>query len=219
MGLATSLELARRGWDVVIHERDVVGNDLASSTDRSKVFRFAYPDPFYADLGRRSLALWRALGREAGEPLLEQCGVLYLDAEGAEADVVDATLASIGAPHELLDARVIERRFPDFRVPARARGAFDPSGGLLRADRAVAAFAGLARAAGVTIRERSPVRDVYALAADAVVLAAGPWSGPLVAGLPLRTTLQETVYAHPVDAAPFLPARCPVFIESRSAYY
>src|SRR5438093_2511410 len=219
MGLATSLELARRGWDVVIHERDVVGNDLASSTDRSKVFRFAYPDPFYADLGRRSLALWRALEREAGEPLLEQCGVLYMDTAGTDPPSVDAALASVGAPHELLDARSIERRFPMFQVPAGTRAAFDASGGFLHADRAVAVFAALARAAGVSIRERSPVGDLHALEADAIVLAAGPWSGGLIEGLPLRTTLQETVYARPADAAPFLPARCPVFIEARSAYY
>jgi sarcosine oxidase len=219
MGLATALELSARGHRVRIHERDVVGNELASSSDRSKVFRFAYPDPFYADLGRRALPLWRELEGRAGEPLLEQCGVLYLDADGSDARRVDEALATIGAPHELLDAGGIERRFPAFRLPRGTLGVWDPSGGFVRADRVVAALARLARAAGVEIRERDPVRREALPDADGVVLAAGPWSRGLFADLPLRTSVQETVYAQPLDVAALAPARFPVFIEARSGFY
>ena len=215
MGLATALELARRGQRVTVHERDTVGNDLASSTDRSKVFRFAYPDPFYADLGRRALALWRELEGAAGESLLVQCGVLYL---GDDARRTDDVLAGIGAPHELLGAAAITRRFPAFHVGPDTEGAWDRSGGFVRADRAVAALARAARAAGVEIRERDPVR-LEQLRADAIVLAAGPWSAGLTAGLPLRTTLQQTVYATPRDPAKFEPGRFPVFIETRGGFY
>lgn len=220
MGLAAALELARRGHAVVVHERDLVGNDLASSTDRSKVFRFAYPDPFYADLGQRALPLWRALEQAAGEALLEQCGVLYLDVQRDEAIATDRALAGVGAPYELLDAREIERRWPAFRVPRDALGAWDPSGGFLRADRAVFALARLAGEAGVELREHDEVRDVAGqLAGGAVVLAAGPWTSGLVPGLPLRTTLQETVYASPRSPEDFAPGRFPVFIEARGGFY
>ena len=220
MGLATALELARRGERVVVHERDIVGNPLGASTDRSKVFRFAYPDPFYADLGRRALALWREIETESGEPLLEQCGLLYLDTAGVEAEAVDSALATIGAPHELLDGRAITQRFPSFTVPDGTRAAFDPSGGFVRADRAVAAFARRARDAGVDIREHDPVIDLLDELRDGpVVLAAGPWSPALHPGLPIRTTVQETVYARPRQAAPFAAGRFPVFIEARSGYY
>lgn len=217
MGLATALELRRRGHQVSVYERDVVGNELASSTDRSKVFRFAYPDPFYADLGRRTLPLWRALERAAGEPLLEQCGVLYLDAE-EEAARVDNALAAIGAPHELLDARALERRFPAFRARGATAAAWDPSGGFVRADRAVAAMARLATDEGVEIHERRAVRPEE-VDADLTVLAAGPWSHDLLPDLPLRTTLQETLYAVPTDPDAFTPARFPVFVERRSGFY
>src|SRR5919198_1382296 len=159
MGLATAIELARRGHRVTVHERDVVGNELASSTDRSKVFRFAYPDPFYADLGRRALPLWRELERIAREELLVQCGVLYLDVEGHEA-----------------------------------------------------------RDTGVEIREWEAV-TLAQVRADVVVLAAGPWSARLAAALPLRTTLQQTVYVSPREPRRFEPDRFPVFIEARSRFY
>jgi sarcosine oxidase len=218
MGLATALELARRGHRVTVHERDTVGNELASSTDRSKVFRFAYPDPFYADLGRRALPLWRALERAAGEELLVQCGVLYLDARGHEARATAHALESIGAETELLDALDIARRFPAFRVTGETLAAWDPSGGFVRADRAVAALARAARDAGVEIREHDPV-DRVEVRADAVVLAAGPWSARLAPGLPLRTTLQETIYAQPRRPAAFAPSRFPVFIEAESGFY
>src|SRR2546428_3225561 len=218
MGLATAVELRRRGHRVTVHERDVVGNDLASSTDRSKVFRFAYPDPFYADLGRRALDLWRELERRAGEALLEQCGVLYLDVDRREAEEVDTALAAIGAPHELLDGAAIERRFPAFHVPPATLAAWDPSGGFVRADSVVAALARIARAMGVQINEHAPARPAD-LDADDVVLAAGPWSESLLADLPLRTTLQETVYAVPDDPRAFAPERFPVFIEARSGFY
>ncbi len=218
MGLATAIELARRGQRVTVHERDVVGNEIASSTDRSKAFRFAYPDPFYAELGRRALPLWRDLERRADERLLEQCGVLYLDVDEVEAEQTDLALAAIGAPHELLDASAIERKFPAFRVPPATLGAWDPSGGFVRADRAVAALARIARADGVGIHERDAVRP-QELDADVVVLAAGPWSRALVPDLPLRTTLQETVYAVPPDPRAFAPERFPVFIEARSGFY
>lgn len=219
MGLAIALELARRGVAVTIHERDVVGNELASSTDRSKVFRFAYPDPFYADLGRHALTLWRELDRAAAERLLEQCGVLYLDAHGATARAVDAALAEIGAPHELLDAPSIRERFPQLTPGVGTLGAWDPSGGFVRADRVVAALARLCRQAGVDVRERSPVADLAELVADDVVLAAGPWSAGLLPDLPLVTNLQFTVYARPRDAAAFAPERFPVFIAEPSSYY
>ena len=219
MGLATAAELARRGVGVEVRERDTVGNELASSTDRSKVFRFAYPDTFYADLGRRALPLWRELERETGERLLDQCGVLYLDAEGAAAEAAAAALAAIGAPHELLDAARVRERFPQFTPADGTLGAVDPSGGFVRADRAVAALARLARGRGVTIREHAPVRDLAELTADLVILAAGPWSRGLIGDLPLHTTLQETVYAVPVDPAPYATGRFPVFIEERSGFY
>ncbi len=218
MGLAAAFELARRGHRVTVHERDVVGNELASSTDRSKVFRLAYPDPYYVDLGRRALPLWRELERRSGERLLDQCGVLYLDVARREAEETDAALAAIGAPHELLAGSAIERRFPAFRVPPATLGAWDPSGGFVRAERAVAALARLVRAEGVEIREHDAVRPLE-LDSDAVVVAAGPWSRALLPDLPLRTTLQETVYATPLEPGAFTPERFPVFIESHSGFY
>src|SRR5439155_26368893 len=101
MGLATALELARRGERVVVHERDIVGNPLGASTDRSKVFRFAYPDPFYADLGRRALAFSREIETESGEPLLEQCCLLYVDPAGLESEAIDLVRSNNGCQLEL----------------------------------------------------------------------------------------------------------------------
>src|SRR5437588_131414 len=60
-GAAAAWALARRGRDVVLLEQHGFGHDRGSSHGGARIFRFAYPDRFYVDLARRSLAGWRAL--------------------------------------------------------------------------------------------------------------------------------------------------------------
>ena len=52
MGAATAWWLARRGQDVTLLEQYEPGHVRGSSHGGSRIFRLAYPDPFWIDLAR-----------------------------------------------------------------------------------------------------------------------------------------------------------------------
>ena len=187
MGLATARALARSGHDVVVRERFRLGHDRGSSHGRSRIVRLAYADPEWIALAREAMEGWRALEAEAGERLLELDGLLEVVTDLSESSV--AGLDALGVPWERLDAGEVERRFP-VRVPEGAFAVFQAEAGIVRADRALAAFA-----QGLDVRERSPVESLDEVEGDAVVVAAGSWVNELVEPpLPVRVTRETVCY-------------------------
>src|SRR5262245_55371451 len=73
-GLATAHALARDGRSVVVLEQFAVGNLRGSSHGASRVFRLSYAEEDDVRLALESLDGWRALEREAGEPLIVRTG-------------------------------------------------------------------------------------------------------------------------------------------------
>ncbi|MBA3348182.1 MAG: FAD-dependent oxidoreductase, partial [Actinobacteria bacterium] len=125
IGLATARALAQAGHDVVVVEQFRDGHDRGSSHGSSRIFRLSYPDVEWVRLAQASLPLWRALGAECGEELLELHGSLDLGDWSADRDA----LAACGAAFEILEAVEIERRFP-LRVNAGTRALYQPDGGI-----------------------------------------------------------------------------------------
>ena len=70
LGLATARALGTRGREVLLMERDSVGNERAGSKGTARIFRFGYDDPFYVSMALAALPLWRALEEESGRDLL-----------------------------------------------------------------------------------------------------------------------------------------------------
>jgi sarcosine oxidase len=105
---------------------------------------------------------------------------------------------------------------------------FEPGAGVLFPERCVAAQIDLARRAGAVIRTGETaleivsrgrgvtvVTDLGAYDADQVVVAAGPWAGPLLGGRYVRrlsTYRQVMHWFEPLYAEAFAPERFPVFI-------
>src|SRR4051794_40104875 len=54
MGSAAAYWLTRDGRSVALLERFEAGHVRGSSHGRSRIFRLAYPDPFYVDLTQRA---------------------------------------------------------------------------------------------------------------------------------------------------------------------
>src|SRR6185295_843074 len=159
MGVAAACELAREGVSVALIDQSELPNPRAASVDHSKVFRFAYPDPFYVRLAVDSLKRWRKLEEETGTRLLTQTGALLIGKHrpSFETECYEAMRAE-GCAVELLDRQRVASRFPQFR--ALEYGVFVPSGAITHAEIALRALIDLARRRGVTIIESTRVVDV-----------------------------------------------------------
>lgn len=73
-GAATAWQLAARGHQVTILERNVPASHDASSHGSARIFRYAYPDPFYTHAVQESKALWDVLALNSGSELITPAG-------------------------------------------------------------------------------------------------------------------------------------------------
>ncbi len=228
MGTSIALHLARRldplSQPVVLLER--AAQLGAGSSGRSgAVLRQHYADPQVARMARDSLAVYAGFEERTGRSVgFRRTGVLTLAGPGApewiervRANV--AMLVSIGVDTRLVDAREICALVPGIAVSDGTVGAWEPGGGFADPALTLEAFSAVARMHGAVTRTAT---DVLALAveagrvvgvetkagrvaADAVVVAAGPWSHTLLAragvGLPLRAVRPEQYFIA-------MPGRC-----------
>ncbi|HEX9799928.1 MAG TPA: N-methyl-L-tryptophan oxidase [Thermoanaerobaculia bacterium] len=229
MGSAAAAHLAARGQRVLALERFELGHERGSSHGLTRIIRLAYFEhPSYVPLVRRAFELWRELESAAGERLLHVTGALDVGPEGSE--VFAGSLAACrqhALSHEVLDAAALARRVPAWRPAPDARAILQPDGGFLAAERAVAAHAARAAAAGAELRCGERVREWAATShgvrvvteraayeAEQLVLAAGAWLPALVPSLaPLLVPERQVLGWFAVaDRAPFAPERFPVFV-------
>lgn len=201
MGSAAAWQLATRGADTVLLERFEPGHVRGASHGASRMFRYAYPDPFYVDLVVQSLPLWRELEAASGAPLLTITGgVDHGDPAGTQA-IADAMTAA-GAESQWLDPDEAAGRWPGLRFDAPAL--YHPRSGRVNADAAVHALQQVATAHGARVHHQAQVTRVepgeVTVGADTyrarrVVVAAGAWTrrllGERLAGLPPLTVTQE----------------------------
>jgi sarcosine oxidase len=207
MGAATAWRLARRGREALLLERFAVGHDRGSSHGPTRIFRFAYGDPFYVRMAQEALPLWRELEREAGEALLDLTGGIDVGPPDALAPVARA-LEECGAASERIDDPAAH--FPGIRTPHPAL--FSPDTGVLAAAGSVHAMVRLATAETVALREGEVARIESAddgravvavgderVTARSCVVAAGAWTEQALAPhrvrLPLAVSREQIVYA------------------------
>jgi sarcosine oxidase len=229
-GSAAVAALARRGLRVAGIDRFAPGHERGSSHGATRVIRLGYFEhPSYVPLARAAYPLWRELEARSGVPLLTVTGILEMGAPDSE--LVAGTLQSArlhGLPHEILDAARVMKRFPAFRLPDDFTGVFQPDGGILRAEPAVAAFQAVARATGAELRTDERVLGVAPdgdgvrvtterreVRAGCAVVAAGPWLPSLLPqfALPLRVTRQVLAWFTPArHASRFAAPHFPVFL-------
>jgi sarcosine oxidase len=234
-GAATAWRLAQRGADVTLLERAVPANPQGSSHGSARIFRYAYPEAFYAKLVVEARDHWAELEDAAGEKLLRLTGCLDFGA-ARDPEQLAGVLAEAGVDHEVLSPAAAGQRWPGIRTGGPAL--WQPGAGVLDAERAVLAMTELAIGAGASLRANWTVAAITEqagrvsirsaggdeLTADHVVIAAGGWLPELLAGLPwLRGMLpplrvsQEQAFHFPYrdpDEAPGWPT----FIHKRGDF-
>jgi sarcosine oxidase len=225
MGSAAAWWLARRGRDVTLIEQYEQGHRRGSSHGGSRIFRMAYPDPFYINLARAALPLWRELEDDAGRLLLETTGGVD---HGDPAMVTDiaAALKVCNVSCEQLAREEAAERWPMFRFDGPV--CFQPDAGRCLADATVRALQVRAAHHGATVRFEEVASRVEAhgegiavttpvdrYEAPVAVIAAGAWVGRLIGSavaLPPLTVTQEQPF-HFAAASPSGP--WPSFIHYR----
>ncbi|MEI6161652.1 MAG: FAD-dependent oxidoreductase [Roseococcus sp.] len=188
MGLATAWALLRQGFAVHLLDQARPPNPAGSSVDHHRLIRHAYgAQRGYMRMVDEAYAAWDRLWDDLGEVLHIPTGVLALD--DTAGDWVRQTRASFradGRGFEDLGAAEIEARFPYLSGAGIKDAFFCRLGGVLLAERIVAALARHVVAEGAVIAVAratglDPARATVTLeggatrSADVLVVAAGPW--------------------------------------------
>jgi monomeric sarcosine oxidase len=190
MGSAAAWALAARGAEVTVHEQFEPGHTRGSSHGRSRIVRYSYPDPAWVELAREARSGWSELEAETGTSLIELNGLVEL--APSEAVSSGPALAAQGVDHRHLSAE--EARGLGVAAPSGWRILYEPTGGVVLADRAVEALLGAAIARGARLETGSRVDSPDQLDADVVVVTAGAWVRELVSDVPVRVTRETVVY-------------------------
>ncbi len=219
IGVATSLELAERGIDVVLLEKGEIG---AEQSGRNWGWcRQMGRDPRELPLILEAMKLWREMdARIGGGTGFEQCGVLYLcetEAElAARAKWFEANARPFGLSTKLVSGEEAERLQPG-STRAWKGALYTPDDGRAEPFHAAPAMARAARKLGAKIftscaargietkagRVSGIVTEKGAIACDTVVLAGGAWSRRfchnLGVPLPQLTVVNSVMRTDPID--------------------
>jgi sarcosine oxidase len=195
-GTATAWSLARRGHEVTLVERTRPAARDGSSHGSARIFRYAYPDPFYAGLVVKARAGFDELEQLAGRRLITPSGALDFGPE-RNARELARVLEAVGVEHELLSAADARARWPQIAVDSETL--WHPGAGVIDAEGTVRALLEQAKRHGARIRTSWPVDGVTATSvgyrletadgrtidAERVVVTAGGWLPGLLDRLPL----------------------------------
>lgn len=226
-GCAAAWELARRGAGrVVVLERGTVGSGMTAKS--SGIVRCHYSIPSLAAMAWAGVRFLERAADELGDDIaFHQTGYVVGVGEG-DLDVLEANVAmqqECGVEVELVDRATVASMWPVADLDDIAGFAYEPRGGFGDGYRTAQAFAAAARRLGVQVRQHATVvrllqaadgdvagvllADGEQVSARHVVVAAGPWSADLLAGvgvdLPVRAVREEIVMVAPGRALPPMP--------------
>lgn len=215
VGAAATLQAARDGQRVALVEAGSAAAARGSSKGAARIYApAAYPDESYLELGLRALERWSELEAEAGEVLLERTGAL---SRGDFAEREMPALREAGVAADFLSPATALERF-GVALPDDAPLLHQPDAGVIHADRARRVLLRSAEAAGAELHWDERVRGMEEhgdhLAVEttrrdwlcsAAIVAAGPWSGDLLAAagidVQLSASVQSVAYFDLADPA------------------
>ncbi len=230
MGLATAYTLSKSTkQSVLLIDRYRISNELCSSNDINRVFRYAYGrDKLYTQMAVESLKLWHEMERESKGRLLIPSGFLMMEGEDEYWNrfVADSyrTLKELGLNAESLEEAELRKRFPQFSAK---KAVLDPYAGSLMAAEVLETLHSAVKLGGVKILEGEQVIKLHPsetpeietssgkrVRCKKLILTSGVWSNKLLReGLAKMTpTRQQLIYFKPAAHLDrFQPANFPIF--------
>lgn len=226
-GSATAYQLAKRGLKPLLIEQFHVGHQRGSSFGHSRIFRLAYAEAEYTGMAKAALEAWRNLETDAKQDLLWLTGGLDLGpAETPDLQQVYDSLHKLDASVERLSRTELQKRFPQWQVPAHWEAVFSPDSGIVNPTLSVEVMSALAQAHGGQVLEHTAVEQIelgkkpqlYTSAGifscDHLIVAVGAWISQLIPSLQswLTVTLAATHFYHPTEPELFTTKQFPIFI-------
>lgn len=235
MGSAAAYHLALRGRSVLGIEQFTPAHARGSSHGQTRLIRQAYFEhPQYVPLVTRAYELWSRLNEETSRDVLTITGGLFIGSPDCELIAGGLRSAKEHAlPYEMLTAREIRRRFPQFDPSDDLVGYYEARTGFVRPEEAVTAHLERARELGAALRFEetvlrwgnvSPQKGVDGLIqvettqgtyrGRRLIVTPGAWAPTLAAdlGLPLRVERRVMYWFRPQSRQEdFVPDHFPCF--------
>ena len=210
-GASVAFHLANRGVRTVVIERT---SPAGGPTGRSSaIVRAYYTNAFLAAVARDSIAMFRDFERHTGRDAgFRETGLLVLHPPEDEATVREVVprLNDQGIPTDLLEPQQVVAEWPAFDLDGIAIAAFERDAGYADPVLTTQGLLERARELGAEIRLGHGVTAIEpegsawtvsttdaSVAAEHVLIAAGPWSAPLAAmvGADLPLTVERHIVA------------------------
>lgn len=250
LGSAAAYHLAQKGVTVVAFEQFELGHVRGASHDTSRIIRHSYGVREYVRLAKSAYKDWADFEAAVGEHFVSITGGLVFIPRDAAKPSMNAfapslgpvgafasSLEEAGVPYEVLSAKDVRERWPQFSIPEDVDIVYTPDSGIVHATRSVTAFQMQARLHGAVIRPRTPVDRITPdsegvvvhtprgdVRAGKVILATDAWTNellePLGAHMPLVTMQEQVTYFKPKVPGAFDREHFPVWIwEGKSCIY
>lgn len=239
-GSAAAWKLAERGHEVTLLERTTPANASGSSHGSARIFRYAYPEPFYVDLVKQAKTGWDELEALAGTRLINPVGAVDYGT-ARDPRTLARVLGQAGVEHELMGAAEARERFAGIAFDTEVL--WQPGAGVIDAEESVLAMVAQAVKHGARAVNSWPVKSVESTATGyrvvsedgrihdcaKVVVAAGGWLPELLgslslpagflAGFPSLEVFQEQAFHFPyADTAPEAMGAWPTYIHKAAGF-
>jgi len=197
MGSATVYQLAKRGNKVLGIDQFAPPHIYGSSHGDTRITRQAIGEgEQYTPLALRSYEIWQEIEQETGKKLLNITGGLIISSTAKTAithveNFFDNTITAakkFNIRHEILDARQIREKFPQFNIQDNEIGYYEYNAGFLRPEACVGAQLALAEKHGASLYKNEKVLDFREkngsillktnrgeYEANTLIVSAGPW--------------------------------------------
>ncbi len=196
-GLGAAWALTREGHHVTVLEQGPIPNPVGTSVDSHRLIRRPYGTEIgYMRMITHAFAAWDRLWADLGTKLCIHTGSLSLSTQAGDHQAESLRLLKTeGYPIEELDTRALQARYPLIDASGVQTAFLSPEGGVLLADRIVAALAKWLGETGAKLRPMTRVQSIdedgaavtlaggERVAGDLVLVAAGAWVRELVPSL------------------------------------
>ena len=217
-------------------EKDEFGS--GSTCKAAGGVRAQFSDAVNIELGLRSLRTFETFREEFGQEIdLHQVGYLFLLDRPEHVELFERSVSlqnELGVPSRMVDVAEAKRLSPLVDTEGLLAAAYSPTDGHCTPESVVLGYAGAARRAGARLLRGTAVEGIEhdgrtinavrttrgTIRTDAVVCAAGPWSGAVgrMAGveLPVEPLRRQVLITEPMDG---LDPATPFTIDFATSFY